>query len=105
MAERGGDTIHSREGLAMRAQDVREFVRRQPFQPFRVTLTDDRTYDVVHPDLAMIGTSAVAIGLPQPNGPQFIYDRLITVSLLHIMQIEPLPSGAAPAAGPQGNGE
>jgi len=85
----------------MRAPDVREFVRRQPFQPFRITLTDGRTYDVVHPDLAMVGRGAVAIGLPSADDPELYYDRLVTVSLMHIMQIEPIRTAPVSPNGPK----
>ena len=83
----------------MRAQDVSEFVRKRPFEPFRIMLTNGITYDVVHPDLVMVGHWAITIGLPRPNGPQTIYDRVVTVSLLHVMQIEPLPPGGQSANG------
>lgn len=76
----------------MRPEDIRELLRQKPFQPVRLTLTDGRTYDVFHPEMLMIGRSTIAIGIPKRNGPDPIYDRLITVSLLHIMQIEPLES-------------
>jgi hypothetical protein len=46
----------------MRSEDIHEYLKRQPFQPFRLTLTDGRTYDILHPELAMVGRSAVAIG-------------------------------------------
>lgn len=74
----------------MRPEDIHEFLRRQPFQPFRITLTDGRTYEVMHPEFAMVGRSAVALGLRSSNTDQPFYDRLVTVSWLHIMQIEPL---------------
>ena len=83
----------------MRPEDIREFVRRQPFQPFRITLTDGRTYDVVHPDLAMVGRGNVAVGLPRPGDVDPIYDRLVTMSLLHIMQVEPITSPVPPSNG------
>jgi len=73
----------------MRPEDIRQFLQRRPFQPFRVTLTDGRIYDVRHPELAMVGRSTIAIGVPAPEDPAPVYDRLVTVSLLHIMQIEP----------------
>jgi hypothetical protein len=85
----------------MRAQDVSEFVRKQPFEPFRITLTNGVTYDVVHPDLAMVGHRTVTIGLPRPNGPQAIYDRVVSVSFLHVMQIEPVPQDENPTNGTQ----
>jgi hypothetical protein len=73
----------------MRPDDILSFVRTQPFQPFRLTLSDGRTYDVSHPELAMVGRSTVTIGIPVPDEPEPVYDRLVTVSLLHIMQVEP----------------
>ena len=80
----------------MRMEDVREFVYRRPFHPFRITLTDGCTYDFHHPEMAMVGRSTVAIGLPKEEAPQPVYDRLVTVSLLHIMQIEPIQAPASP---------
>ena len=76
----------------MGTNDLREYVKRQPFQPFRLTLTDGRTYEVHHPELAMVGHGTVAIGLPRPGDAEPIYDRLVTVSLLHVMQVEALDS-------------
>jgi hypothetical protein len=73
----------------MRPEDICEFLQKMPFQPFRVTLTDGRSYEVRHPELAMVGRSTVAIGLPAAGDPQPVFDRLVTVSLLHIMQVEP----------------
>ncbi len=73
----------------MRPEDIRDFLQHKPFHPFRITLTDGREYEVRHPELAMVGRSAVAIGLPAPEDPRPIYDRLVPVSLLHIMQVEP----------------
>lgn len=74
----------------MRTNDPLDFVKRQPFEPFRVTLTDGRTFDVHHPELTMVGKSAVAIGIPASDEQGPVYDRLVTVSLLHVMQIEPI---------------
>jgi hypothetical protein len=84
----------SKSKRAVRPEDIREFVRKSPFQPFRITLTDGRTYDVRHPELAMVGRSAVAIGIPSADTAEPIYDRLVTVSLLHITQAEPLEASA-----------
>ena len=74
----------------MRSEDIRAFRRRKPFQPFRLILTDGRTYDVHHPELVMIGCTEVAVGFPSPGDPEPIFDRFTTVSLLDIMRVEPL---------------
>lgn len=47
----------------------------------------------------MVGRDSVAVGLQQPGDPEGIYDRFVTVSLLHVMQVEPIPSPATPANG------
>jgi len=79
----------------MRPDDVLEFLQHRPFQSFRVTLTDGRTYDVRHPEMAMVGRSSMVIGLPAPGDAARtatapIYDRAVTVSMLHVMQLESL---------------
>ncbi len=78
-----------RETITVRPEEIHEFLQHKPFQPFRLTLTDGRTYEVRHPELAMVGRSEVAIGVPAADEPRPVYDRLITVSLLQIMQIGP----------------
>ena len=72
----------------MFSKDIYDLVHRQPFRPFRITLKDGRTYDVRHPEMAMVGRLTVAIGLPANGSQEPIYDRLVTVDLLHIMQTE-----------------
>lgn len=74
----------------MRVDDVKIFLRKQPFRPFRMTLTNGTSYEVHHPEMAMVGLSTVTVGLPHPKEPDDVYDRLITISLSHIMQIESL---------------
>ena len=72
----------------MGSVDILSFVKRQPFQPFRLTLTDGRTYDVRHPEFAMVGRSSVVIGISLQDESESIYDRLVMVALSHIMQAE-----------------
>jgi hypothetical protein len=79
----------------MRPENILAFLQRKPFQPFRLTLTDGLTYDVGHPELAMIGRATMAIGLATHGPSQPVYDRLVTISLLHVMQVEPLDTASA----------
>ncbi len=83
----------------MRPADILEYVRRSPFKPFQITLTDGRTYEIHHPELAMVGRSTVAIGIPADNEAELIYERLVTVDLLHIMEAEQLPATTSPPSG------
>ena len=72
----------------MRPDDVLEFVHTRPFQPFRLTLTDGRTLDVRHPEMAMVGKTVIVVGVPERDEERPVFDRAVTVSLLHIMQAE-----------------
>lgn len=73
----------------MRSDYIRDSLQRKPFQSFRLTLADGQTYEIRHPEMAMVGRSSIATGLPAPNDPTPVFDRLVTVSLLHVVQIEP----------------
>ncbi len=81
----------------MRPEDIREIVHRKPFQSFRLTLTDGRTLDVNHPELIMVGRTTISVGTPWPEAKERIYDRVVVISILHVMQIEPLESPATPS--------
>jgi len=60
----------------MTQEDIQEVARRQPFEPFRVHLTTGLKYDVVHPDLIMIGQRSVIIGMTERPGAT-AFDRTI----------------------------
>ncbi len=75
----------------MRPDEVLAFLRRQPFEPFRMHLTDGTTYEVRHPDQCIVTRSAVHVALPAPNAN---YARGLAVyGLLHINRLEPIPAG------------
>ncbi len=44
--------------MDMRPEDMHRFLRRRPFRPFRITLTDGRSYEIHHPELMMVGRSS-----------------------------------------------
>lgn len=48
----------------MRSEDLRQLVRRQPFQPLRLSLSNGQVYEVRHPELAMVGRSTLLLGRP-----------------------------------------
>lgn len=80
----------------MRPNDIYRHVHKRPFQAFRMTLTDGRVYEVRHPEMVMVGLSSVIIGFPADENGDPVFERAVDVSLLHIMQIEPLASSAPP---------
>jgi len=85
----------------MAPEELAAIVRRRPFAPFRITLAQGSTYEVRHPELCMPGRRSVILGLAQPGDPDLLFDRSVTIDLLHIVKPEPLePTGARTVNGP-----
>jgi len=72
----------------MNAETLRSQVRKQPFEPFRVHLTDGSHYDIRHPEMIAVSRRDVAIALGSRSDE--LPDRLATCDPLHIVRIEPL---------------
>jgi hypothetical protein len=73
-------------------------LRRRPFVPFRITLTEGSTYEVRHPELCVAGRRSAFIGFAAPDDPDHLFERSVTVDLLHIVKLEPLDTAASPQA-------
>lgn len=86
----------------MRPEDVQLELRKQPFRPFRIHLTDGTHFDILHPELAVVGLSSIFIGRPTPGVDKLFYDDYVFVSVQHITRIEPLATGAATKANASG---
>jgi hypothetical protein len=83
----------------MTREEIREYARKRPFQPFRVLLTTGDTYDIRHPDLIMVGQRSAVIGLTNDPAGTF-YNRTFIVDLLHIVGIQELPATPSSSNGP-----
>ena len=69
----------------------------QPFEPFRVCLSDGATYEVRHPEMMLVTRRQVIIALPRPG--EEIARRVVYCDPLHITRIEPINGrGAKPAS-------
>jgi hypothetical protein len=84
----------------MSSQDLIELLRTRPFVPFRIYATDGRTYDVRHPDQALVLRTRVI--LPLMTSQAEVPERSEHLALVHVVRLEELPTGASPRAG---NGE
>lgn len=85
----------------MRPDDFLTAIRKRPFEPFRIQVSDGTVYDIRHSELVMVGIGAVIIGVPAAGQDKPVYDRAETVSLAHVVKLLPL---AGQPAGP-GNGQ
>jgi hypothetical protein len=81
----------------MRREELLRLLRTQPFRPFRLRLSNDSTYEIHHPDMAIVTPSAVYVGVPSPNSTTPAADDIVIVSLLHVLAMEYL-APAVPSA-------
>lgn len=72
----------------MRADDIRSHLRRQPFQPIRVYISDGSKYDVRHPELMLVTRTEVVIALDP--GSDKVPEHKVFCDPVHITQIEPV---------------
>jgi hypothetical protein len=72
----------------MRPEGILQLLRHQPFQPFRIWLSDGSEFEIRHPELALVGKSTVVVGLAGPDGPNGPVDRMVTCALVHITRTE-----------------
>jgi len=76
----------------MSPKGILQALRKRPFKPFRIQVSDGSTYDVRHPELVMVGKGEVIIGIPANGDADPIYDRAETVSLGHVVKLLPAPA-------------
>ncbi len=73
----------------MSPSELRDTLRTQPFEPFRLVMSDGVGFDIRHPDLLLIGQFTAIVGLTGRPG-QVFYERTVKVDLKHIIRLEPL---------------
>jgi hypothetical protein len=82
--------------------DILRRLREQPFEPFFVRLTNGTTHAIRHPEQAIVTSRSIVLGIPRSeDGPRDEFRDYALVSLLHVVQIDPigtLPGGAPPTS-------
>lgn len=81
----------------MGAAELRALLRREPFLPLRLHLTDGKYYDIRHPEMALPTRTTVELGIERDLGSG-IADVIEFVSLVRIVRVEFLDGKAAPAS-------
>jgi hypothetical protein len=74
----------------MAPEELLAVLRDRPFRPFRIALTDGRSFEVHHPEMVLPGRRSAIIGIPASGEAEPLYDHNIRIDLLHIVSLEPL---------------
>lgn len=67
----------------MNMETIREWLQRQPFEPFELHLSNGEIYQVRHPENVALAKTRIAVSYPEE-------DRIIHCSLVHINGIAAL---------------
>ena len=73
----------------MQPEDMADHLTKRPFEPFRIFLSDGKTFDIRHPELCMVGRTTAYVGVPDRKR-RGVAMRVIHCALVHITRIEPL---------------
>lgn len=71
---------------------LKEMLGRRPFQPFRVRLSCGDTFEVRHPEMALLVRSGIYIAVPDGGGD--LPEVPVWCSFLHVAAVEPTAPGA-----------
>jgi hypothetical protein len=74
----------------MRREEILQRLQAEPFQPFRIHLTNGTVHIIRHPEMAMVTAHGVVIGVPKANTAGSLLEDYLAVSLLHVAQIDTL---------------
>ena len=72
----------------MSSNELREFLEREPFEPFRVRLSSGDAYEIRNPGLAVVMRSRLFVAEPRT-------DRYALIPFLHIAAVETTGNGAS----------
>jgi hypothetical protein len=76
---------------------ILQYLRQQPFQPFRLHLTNGAVYMIRHPDQMLVGPSYLIVGVPASESSGQDITDAINIALLHVVAIETFTPVAPPA--------
>jgi hypothetical protein len=77
-------------GVVMNPEEIRQRLQTQPFQPFRIYLSDGRSYDIRHPEMVFVTRQTLIVGIVNPAQPGALFETYAAVSTLHITAVEPI---------------
>jgi hypothetical protein len=71
----------------MRIEEIEQRIEARPFVPFRVIVSDGRSYEVLRPDMILLSQHYITIGVRQLRSSLVFADTVI-ISPLHITTLE-----------------
>jgi hypothetical protein len=77
----------------MTADHLRQRMNEQPFRPFRLTMSDGRSFEVPNHDVALVKRNTIEVGLNLDADSWA--QKYVECAILHITSIEDVPTPKA----------
>ena len=77
----------------MTVQTFRDLLATRPFRPFRLVMSSGQTYEVRHPEMALLTRSDILVGTGDTD--EGVAAEFKICSLLHVTAVEPLSPTAS----------
>jgi hypothetical protein len=77
----------------MTLQTFRDLLAQKPFKPFRLVMSSGQSYEIRHPETAMLTRTSILVGIDEADDG--IPAEFKICSLLHVTAVEPLSASAA----------
>jgi len=68
----------------MNTETLQGLLRRQPFQPLEIRMSNGDLHQIRHPEMAMLLRSNIFLGSPDSDDFQFL-------SILHVVEVKAIP--------------
>lgn len=81
----------------MTVQTFRELLAQRPFRPFRLVMSSGQTYEVRHPEMALLTRTSILVGIDVADDG--VPAEFKICSLLHVTAAEPLTAAESRQAG------
>ena len=85
--------------IMIRPEGIRDLLQKKPFQPFRMHMSIGQSYDVNHPELALVTEGTIVVSKPIPGSAEPIGEGVHLVSVRHINNIKMLKIPVPPNTG------
>jgi hypothetical protein len=77
----------------MTLQTFRDLMAHRPFKPFRLVMSSGQTYEVRHPEMAMLTRTDILVGVGEVD--EGVPAEFRICSLLHVTSVEPVSTAAS----------
>lgn len=75
----------------MTVQTFRELLAQRPFRPFRLVMSSGQSYEVRHPEMALLTRTDLLVGVG--DSEEGVPAEFRICSLLHVATVEPISAG------------